>query len=68
MDGSIKKYIVTYVESVFIYPLVVQLTEFGQVSMLTMLQHISTSYRDIDEIYQGGNAVKMIGIMTRWNL
>ena len=45
-----KKQIVTAVQPVLLYPLVEQLTGFGQVSALYMLQHLFTSYRAIDEI------------------
>ena len=37
-------------EPVFLSPLVDQLTGFGQVSALTMLQHLFYSYGAIDEI------------------
>ena len=47
MDGAFKKKIVTEVEPVFLSPLVDQLTGFGQVSALTMLQHLFvTEYND----------------------
>ena len=38
-----------------------QLTGFGQVSALTMLQHLFTSYRAIDETDLEENAIKMMG-------
>ena len=41
---ALKTQIVTAVEPVFFYPLVEQLTGFGQVSALTMLQHLFSSY------------------------
>ena len=50
VDGSLKKKTVTEVQPVFLYPLVDQLIGFGQVSALTMIQHLFTSYRAIDEI------------------
>ena len=56
-----KKQIVTAVEPVFLSPLEDQLTSFGQVYALTMLQHIFASYRAIDEIDIKENAVNMMG-------
>ena len=61
MDGSLKKKIVTVVEPVFLYPLVNNLIGFGQVSALTMLQHLFSRYGVIDEIDFEENSVKMIG-------
>ena len=40
VDRSLKNKIVTAVEPVFLYPLVDQLTGFGQVTALTMLQNL----------------------------
>ena len=48
------------VQPVFLSPLVYQLTLFGQVSTISMLHHIFTSYGSIDEIDLEENAVKMI--------
>ena len=59
-DRSLKKKIVTAVQPVFLYPLVYQITGFGQVSALTILQHIFTSYGAIDEINLEENAVKLM--------
>ena len=50
MDGSIKNKTVAAVEPVLLSPLVDQLTIFGQLSSLVMLQHLFKSYREIDEI------------------
>ena len=50
VDVALKKKIVTAVEPVFLSPLVDQHTDFGQVSVLTMLQHLFSSYGAIDEI------------------
>ena len=61
MYVDLKKQIVTAVEPVLLSPLVEQLTGFGQVTSLTMLQHIFSSYRMIDNIGLKENAVKMIG-------
>ena len=61
MDRAIKKQIVTAVEPAFLYPLVDHLTGFGQVSAITMIQHLFKSYEAIDEIDLEENAVKMIG-------
>ena len=44
MDGALKKNIDTAVEPVVLYPLVDKLTGFGQVSALTMIQHMFSSY------------------------
>ena len=48
-------------EPVLLSPLVDQLTGFGQVSALTMLQHLFSSYGTIDAIDLDENAVKMMG-------
>ena len=48
-------------EPVFLYPLVDQLTGFGQVYALTMIQYLFSSYRAIDKINLKDNAVKMMG-------
>ena len=48
-------------EPVFLSPLVDSLTGFGQVSALTILQHILSSYGAIDGIDFEENAVKMMG-------
>ena len=47
---SHKKHIVTAVESVFLSPLVDHMALFGQVSDLTIIQHLFTSYGVIEEI------------------
>ena len=60
VDGSIKNKIITAVKPVFLYPLMYQLTVFGQVSALTTLHNILTSYGAIDEINLEENAVKMM--------
>ena len=49
------------VEPVFLSPLVDQLTCFGPVSALTILQHQFDSYGAIGKIDLEENAVKMIG-------
>ena len=56
-----KKQIVTAVEPVFLSPLADKITGFVQVSALTMLQHIFSSYRDINKIDLEENAVKTMG-------
>ena len=61
MDGALKNLIVSAVEPVFLYPLVDQLTGFGQVYALTMIQYLFSSYRAIDKINLKDNAVKMMG-------
>ena len=61
MDGAFKKQIVTAVEPVFLSSLVEQLTGFGQVSALTMIQHLFSSYVVIYKIDLEENAVKIMG-------
>ena len=61
VDGALKKQIVTEVGPVFLSSLVDQLTGFGKVTALTMLQHIFFSYGVINEINLEENAVKIIG-------
>ena len=53
--------IVTVVEPVFLSPLVDQLTGFGQVSALTILQNLFSSYEAIDKTDLKENAVNMMG-------
>ena len=60
VDGALKNQIVTAVEPVFLPHMVDQLTGFGQVSALTMLQHLFSSYEAISEIYFEENSVKMM--------
>ena len=61
VGGALKNQIVTAVEIVFLSPLVDQFTGFGQVSTLTMLQHLFASYGLIGEIDLEESAVKMMG-------
>ena len=49
------------VEPVFMYPLVDQIVGFEQVSVLTILQHLLSSYKAIDESNLEENYAKMIG-------
>ena len=49
------------VEPVFLSPLVDKLIGFGQVSALTMIKQLFSSYRVIDEINLEENTVKMMG-------
>ena len=58
---ALKKQIATEVEPVFLSSMVYQLTGFGQVSALIMLQHLFSSYGSINEIDLKENAVKMMG-------
>ena len=60
VDWALKNHIVTAVEPVFISPLVDQLTGFGHVPALTMLQHQFFSHRAINKIGLEENAVKMM--------
>ena len=48
-------------EPVFLSPLVDQITGFGHVSALTMIQHLFSSYGEINKIDLKENAVKMMG-------
>ena len=50
MEGYQKKQIITMVQPVFLFPLVDQLTGFGQISALDMLQHLFNYYEAINEI------------------
>ena len=50
MEGNLKKTIITATELVLLYPLVYQLTGFGHISELTMIQHLLTIYGALDEI------------------
>ena len=59
--GALKNHIIAAVEPVFLSPLVYQLTGFGKVSALIMLQHLFYSYRAIDKIDLKENTVKMMG-------
>ena len=61
LDRSLKNQIGAAVGPVFLSPLVDQLTGFGQVSALTMLQHLFSSYGVIDEINLKENTVNMMG-------
>ena len=49
------------VKPLLLYPLVDQLTGFGQVSALTMLQNLFTSYGVINKIDLEENSVKIMG-------
>ena len=48
IDGDLKNQMIAAVEPVFLSPLVDQLTGLVQVSALTMLQHLLSSYVAID--------------------
>ena len=61
VDGDVKKQIIIEVEPVLLSPLMDQLTGFGQVYALNMLQHLSLSYGKIDKINLEGNSVNMMG-------
>ena len=61
VDGALKNQIITTVELVFLSPLVEHLTGFRQVSSLTMLQHLFSSYGTIDKMELLQNDVKMMG-------
>ena len=61
VDGEIKNKIIILMEPVFLYPLLYQLTRFGQVSALVMIQHLFASYRVIYEIDIEENVVNMMG-------
>ena len=59
IDRSLTKQIITAVEPVFLYPLVDQLTGFGQVSALTMIQNLFLSYGTIGKKTEE-NSVKIM--------
>ena len=61
MDGALKNQIFTAVEPVFLSLLVDQHTGFGQVTALTVLQHMLSRYRVINKINLEKNTVKMMG-------
>ena len=61
MDRSLKKQIITAVLSVFLSSMMDQLTGFGQVSALAMLQCLFTSYGAIYETDLEKHLVKMMG-------
>ena len=61
VDVSFKKKTITAVQPFFLSPLVVQITGFGQVSALTMLPNLFSSYETIDEIDLKGNSIKIMG-------
>ena len=61
VDRALKKHIFSAVEPVFLSPLVDQLKGFGQVTALTMLQHMFSGYGSIDKINLEENTVKMMG-------
>ena len=58
---STKNHIVPALQSVSLYPLVNQLTGFGQVTAIQMIQHLFNSYEAIDEINLEENTVKVMG-------
>ena len=62
VDRASKNKIIAEVEPVFLSPLVDQLTGFGQVFALTMLQHLLSSYRRIDKIDLEENSMKIMGL------
>ena len=62
MDGYQQNQIATEVQPVVLYPLVDQLTGFGWVSILDMMQHLFNSYGAIDETDLEENGVKMMGL------
>ena len=61
VDGALKNKIVTAVEPVFLSPLVDQITGLRQVSEITMIQHMFSSYMEINKIDLEENMVKMMG-------
>ena len=61
VEGALKNQIFTAAEPVFLPPLADQITGFVQVSALNMIQHLLSSYGEIDEVYLEENAAKMMG-------
>ena len=60
-DGDLKKHIVTTVQSLFLSPLVDQLTSFVQATALQMIHHLFNSYGAIAKTDPEEKAVNMIG-------
>ena len=60
VDGGLKGHIITAVQPVLLSALVDQLTGFGQVTALQMIQNLFNSYNVIDKIDLEENAVKMM--------
>ena len=58
MDSDLNNLNVLAVQTVFLSPLMDQMILFGQVSLLTMIQHLFKKYRAIYEINLKENAVK----------
>ena len=61
VNVALKKQIVTAVQLFSPSPRVDHLTGFGQVSVLQMIKHLFTSYREIYKINLKENTVKMMG-------
>ena len=59
-NEAIKKQIITSVEQIFFLPIKDQVTCFGQLTALEMMDHIFRAYRLIDEINVKENALKMM--------
>ena len=60
VDGAFKKQVITAMVPVFLSPLVYHLTGFVQVSALTILQYLLSSYRMIEEINLEENSMNMM--------
>ena len=61
VSRALKNQIVTAVEPILLSPLVNELTGFGQVCALTMLNHLFYRYGVINKIYFKENKVKVMG-------
>ena len=61
MDGVLKTQMVTAVQPVFLSPLVDQLTGFGKLTTLQIIQYLFASYRNIDKINLDENARETMG-------
>ena len=61
MDGAFKNQIITAVKPIFLSSLVDKIKGFGQVSALTLIQHLLSSYGVIEKIDLKENAVKTMG-------
>ena len=60
-NGAFKQQIISVMETIFLYPIKDQLTGFGQFTALNIMDHLFSSYEEIDDINLEENDVKMMG-------
>ena len=60
-NGALKQQVIAAMETIFLYPIKDQLTSFGQLTALNMMDHLFSSYEEIDNINLEENDVKMMG-------